>query len=51
MVTVPANALIRYPHLTIEHGESDRMPAFLAKDDWITWLGENGSSPVEAKPV
>ena len=43
MVTVPANALIRT--LTTEHAESDRMPAFLAKDDWATWLGENGSSP------
>ena len=47
MVTVPANALIRT--LTTEHAESDRMPAFLAKDDWATWLGENGSSPDEAK--
>lgn len=47
MVTVPANALIRT--LTTEHAESDRMPAFLAKDDWTTWLGENGSSPDEAK--
>jgi putative SOS response-associated peptidase YedK len=47
MVTVPANALIRT--LTTEHAESDRMPAFLAKDDWGTWLGENGSSPDEAK--
>jgi hypothetical protein len=28
MVTVPANALIRT--LTIEHAESDRMPAFFA---------------------
>lgn len=47
MVTVPANALIRT--LTTEHAESDRMPAFLAKDDWATWLGENGSSTDEAK--
>ena len=47
MVTVPANALIRT--LTTEHAESDRMPAFLAKDDWATWLGENGASPAEAK--
>jgi putative SOS response-associated peptidase YedK len=47
MVTVPANALIRT--LTTEHAESDRMPAFLAKDDWATWLGENGSSPDQAK--
>jgi putative SOS response-associated peptidase YedK len=47
MVTVPANALIRT--LTTEHAESDRMPAFLAKDDWATWLGENGSSPDDVK--
>jgi putative SOS response-associated peptidase YedK len=47
MVTVSANALIRT--LTTEHAESDRMPAFLAKDDWATWLGENGSSADEAK--
>src|ERR1700722_10891811 len=47
MVTVPANALIRT--LTTEHAESDRMPAFLAKDDWSTWLGENGGSPDAAK--
>jgi putative SOS response-associated peptidase YedK len=25
------------------------MPAFLAKDDWATWLGETGASPDEAK--
>jgi putative SOS response-associated peptidase YedK len=47
MVTVPANALIRT--LSTEFAESDRMPAFLAKDDWSTWLGENGASPDEAK--
>ena len=47
MVTVPANALIRT--LTTEYAESDRMPAFLAKDDWETWLGENGAFPEEAK--
>jgi putative SOS response-associated peptidase YedK len=47
MVTVPANALIRT--LSTEHAESDRMPAFLAKEDWATWLGENGASPAEAK--
>ena len=37
MVTAPANALIRT--LTTEHAESDRMPAFLAKDDWanLAW--------------
>jgi putative SOS response-associated peptidase YedK len=47
MVTVPANQLIRT--LTTKHGESDRMPAFLAQDDWKTWLGENGAPPEEAK--
>jgi putative SOS response-associated peptidase YedK len=47
MVTVPANALIRT--LTTEHAESDRMPAFLAKDDWATWLGENDATPDQAK--
>lgn len=47
MVTVPANELIRT--LTTEHAESDRMPAFLAKDDWGTWLGENDPSPEQAK--
>lgn len=47
MVTVPANALIRT--LSTEHAESDRMPAFLAKDDWTTWLGENGATPEQAK--
>jgi putative SOS response-associated peptidase YedK len=47
MVTVPANALIRT--LSTEHAESDRMPAFLAKDDWATWLGENSASPEDAK--
>jgi putative SOS response-associated peptidase YedK len=47
MVTVPANDLIRT--LTTEHAESDRMPAFLARDDWATWLGESGASPDDAK--
>jgi putative SOS response-associated peptidase YedK len=47
MVTVPANALIRT--LTTEHAESDRMPAFLSKDDWATWLGEDCVSPEKAK--
>lgn len=49
MVTVPANELIRA--LTTEHAEADRMPAFLAKDDWTTWLGENGASPEAAKAI
>jgi putative SOS response-associated peptidase YedK len=47
MVTVPANALIRT--LTTEFAEADRMPAFLAKDDWETWLGQNGASSDQAK--
>lgn len=47
MVTVPANALIRT--LTTEHAESDRMPAFLAKEDWSAWLGENDATPEDAK--
>jgi hypothetical protein len=25
------------------------MPAFLAIDEWATWLGESGSSPDDAK--
>jgi len=48
MVTVPANELIRT--LSTEHAESDRMPAFLAKDDWATWLGESNATSEEAKP-
>jgi len=47
MVTVPANALIRT--LSTEHAEADRMPAFLAKDDWETWLGQNDATPDQAK--
>jgi putative SOS response-associated peptidase YedK len=47
MATVPANELIRT--LTTEHAEADRMPAFLANDDWATWLGENGATPADAK--
>jgi len=47
LVTVPANSLIRT--LSTEHAESDRMPAFLAPEDWTTWLGENGSDPEAAK--
>src|SRR6201996_6582731 len=47
MVTVPANALIRT--LSTEHAESDRMPAFLAKEDWETGRGKNDSSPADAK--
>jgi putative SOS response-associated peptidase YedK len=47
LVTVPANALIQT--LTTEHAVSDRMPAFLAPEDWPTWLGENGNDPAAAK--
>ncbi len=47
LVTVPANALIHT--LTTEHAVSDRMPAFLAPDDWATWLGEGINDPVSAK--
>jgi hypothetical protein len=35
--------------LTTEHAESDRMSAFLAKEDWATWLGENDASVEFAK--
>lgn len=47
MVTVPANALIRT--LTTEHAVSDRMPAFLTKEDWETWLGQTDATPEQAK--
>jgi putative SOS response-associated peptidase YedK len=47
LVTVPANALIQT--LTTEHAVSDRMPAFLAPEDWVTWLGENQNDPAAAK--
>jgi putative SOS response-associated peptidase YedK len=47
MVTVPANELIRT--LSTEHAEADRMPAFLAKDAWETWLGQNAATPADAK--
>jgi putative SOS response-associated peptidase YedK len=47
LVTVPANALIET--LTTAHAASDRMPAFLAPGDWVTWLGENGNDPAAAK--
>src|SRR6266702_850988 len=36
MVTASANA------------EVERMPAFLANDDWVSWLDENSASPNEA---
>jgi putative SOS response-associated peptidase YedK len=47
LVTVPANALIE--SLSTEHAASDRMPAFLAPEDWSTWLGENSNDPFAAK--
>jgi len=47
LVTVPANALILT--LTTEHAVSDRMPAFLAPEDWAVWLGEGVNDPVAAK--
>lgn len=42
LVTVPANALIS----TLP---TDRMPAFLAAEDWETWLGEKEASVDEVK--
>jgi hypothetical protein len=47
MVTVPANDLIRT--LTTEHAKSDRMPAFLPKEGWASWLGETDTTPEQAK--
>lgn len=43
MATVPPNELIA--EIT------DRMPAILEPEDWLTWLGENGASPAQAKAV
>ncbi len=42
-ITVPANALIS--------GITDRMPAFLAQEDWAQWLGETPASPTELKAM
>ena len=42
LVTVPANALIA----TLP---TDRMPAFLAREDWEVWLGEKHAGPDEVK--
>jgi len=42
LVTVPANRLIA----TLP---TDRMPAFLAREDWATWLGENDAGPDSVK--
>lgn len=47
LVTVPANALIQT--LSTEHAVSDRMPAFLAPEDWATWLAEGSNDPKAAK--
>jgi putative SOS response-associated peptidase YedK len=42
LVTVPANPLLAgLP--------TDRMPAFLAHDDWPIWLGEKVASPEDVK--
>jgi len=42
LVTVPANHLL----MTLP---TDRMPAFLAREDWQTWLGEKPASLKEVK--
>jgi len=42
LVTVPANALIA----TLP---TDRMPAFLAPEDWRKWLGEDDATVEELK--
>jgi putative SOS response-associated peptidase YedK len=42
LATVPANRLLA----TLP---TDRMPAFLAREDGETWLGENPASPEEVK--
>ena len=42
LATVPANRLLA----TLP---TDRMPAFLAREDWETWLGEKPASPEEVK--
>lgn len=49
MVTVPANKLLR--DTILEHDPDPRMPAILEDADWKTWLGENGSTPEQAKAV
>ena len=43
MVTVPANRLIS--------SVTDRMPAFLATEDWGKWLGEEPAAPEEIKAL
>lgn len=47
LVTVPANGLIQT--LSTVHAAADRMPAFLAPEDWSIWLGEGRNDPVAAK--
>ena len=42
-VTVPANQLIS--------SITDRMPAFLAQEDWPKWLGEIPATPAELKAM
>jgi putative SOS response-associated peptidase YedK len=42
LVTVPANPLLR-------RLPTDRMPAFLAPEDWQTWLGEKPASLDDVK--
>jgi putative SOS response-associated peptidase YedK len=42
-VTVPANQLIS--------AITDRMPAFLAQEDWPKWLGEAAATPAELKAM
>jgi len=42
LVTVPANRML-------SGLPTDRMPAFLAREDWQTWLGEKSATPQEVK--
>jgi hypothetical protein len=35
----------------LKHDPDPRMPAILEDADWTTWLGENNSSPEDAKAV
>lgn len=42
-ITAPANQLIS--------SITDRMPAFLSKEDWPKWLGEETASPAELKAM
>jgi putative SOS response-associated peptidase YedK len=47
MVTVPANRLLR--DSILKHDPDPRMPAILEEADWVTWLGENGATPQQAR--